>query len=247
MIKRTILTSLILIAFAFAYPYLITTSAFAASDCEILQGYPNAPTSAPPPPCVAMGGSGINGLSLPPNLQPCPGAPAGYFKMPEATDGSYIFETPKRCGSKELIGMIYTVAKAWKHKYPSGKLELNDLTAGAPHNSHKYGIGVDMNATTNGKDHTADMSMGNYNRKDTIVLGKMFVDTNILAQIWYNDQAVNNEVLTYAKSTGKSSLFKSTAACPECNEKHGGMNPLSGHDNHFHVDVARAYLPVYAP
>ncbi len=116
------------------------------------------------------------------------------------------------------------------------------------HGSHFWGIAVDMDATTNGSDWVAEMTNGNYNRDATAELGKMFVDTGRIAEIWYNDISVNREVLDYAKGPPeKSSMFKPTQACPECGPNHGGMLPLELHDTHFHVDIDREYLPDWGP
>lgn len=218
------------------------------SNCWITKvGNPTDPSPTWPPECQSTNtGSGIQ---YPPNLQKCPGAPDGYYKMPDATDGSYKFySTPNHhCGSKELIGVLYTVAKNWKQKYPQGWLDIGDMNA-AGHASHKWGIASDINAHPRPDKIAANMTLGNYDQAATIVLGKMFVDTDMLAEIWYNDAKVNSEVLKYAKGPPeKSSLYKPTKACTECSKDVGGMRPLPLHDNHFHVDIDRDYLPDYLP
>ena len=212
-----------------------------------------------PATCPSTGGLGIEGVETPPNLECKPDNDplAGYCKMPNSTDDSYRFGDPschgQHWGSKELISILYTVAKNWKSKYSKGYLILSDLTA-AGHESHGWGIAVDMDATTDGVDCAANYINGwrscappKFNRTATVELGKMFVNTGILAQIWFDDASVDSEVLDYARSTGKSSLFKSTEACPECGPDHGGMRTLGGHDNHFHVDVDRPYLKTWLP
>ncbi len=219
-------------------------------SCVITKvGAPKGPPPALPVECMGTGTDipGAGGIEYPPNLK-C--KTDGYCQMPKSTDGSYAFEAPtcdgQHWGSKDLIGTLYTVAKRWKQKYPKGRLNIGDLNASG-HKSHFFGIAVDMDATTDGKDAVADMTRGGYNREATTELGKLFTDTDQIAEIWYNDQVVNKAVLKYAKDTGKSSFYKPTDACPECSSSLGGMRPLVAHDNHFHVDVKRKYLKNWGP
>lgn len=192
-----------------------------------------------PPGCS----NGIDGIEIPPSLIAHPSI-AGYFKMPPSTDDSYrIYACENRTwGSQELIGVLHTVAKNWRQKYPQGFLYIGDLNA-TGHASHNIGIANDLSASTNGSDCVAnydnydnDLTCGtsNYNREATIELGKMFVDTGIVLNIWYNDPEVNNAVMEYAKQTGKSpKLFDSPKNSPSV----PGMRNQPGHANHFHLDI----------
>lgn len=205
------------------------------SNCVITKV--GAPAGEPvlPPECqTSSGGGPIAGLETPSNLE-C--KPDGYCKMPNPTDGSYAFEAPscsgQHWGSKELISVLYTVAKNWKAKYPQGRLNIGDLTASG-HKSHFWGRAVDLDATTNGSDAVADYTRGGYNREATIELGKMFANTNQVLNIWYNDQAVNNAVLAYSKEGHSQGMV---------------MMYQDFHDNHFHLDVKQTpeKLPYWSP
>jgi hypothetical protein len=212
----------------------------AKSNCVITKiGNPGDQKPALPPECQT---GGIDGVEVPPNLE-CKAD--GYCKMPDAIDGSHQIYScvNNRWGSKELVSALYTVARNWKSKYPDGYLLIGDLNA-AGHASHNIGIANDVYAMTkddecvgNYDDNDKNYSCGssNYNRDATIELGKMFVNTNIVLNIWYNDPEVNAAVMEYAKSTGKSPrLFDSPKNSPTV----PGMRPQPGHANHFHLDVS---------
>lgn len=162
------------------------------------------------------------GLATPPNL----GAPnaMGYYRLPPSTNGAYRIYSGecRQYGSLELIQVIYTVAQRWKELYPDGYLWIGDLNGGYPHRTHKWGVAVDLDATTNGRDWAGDFTKGNYNEPATIVLGKLFIDTDKTLNIWYNDEDVNAAVRAYAKETGLSLR---------------SMKWVKGHDNHFHLDT----------
>ncbi|HUQ85566.1 MAG TPA: hypothetical protein VM077_04535 [Candidatus Limnocylindrales bacterium] len=193
-----------------------------------------------PPECqTAVGPIGPNGLITPPGLA-C--RDDGYCKMPESDDGSYRLITSGDClyGSKELITVLYSVAKTWKQKHSGGYLFINDLNGpNPPHSSHKWGRAVDLVATTDGADRVADMTgnFGPYNRPATVELGQIFAATDQVVNIWYNDQPVNNDVLEFVndpKGSGRSSGMV--------------MMQQKGHENHFHLDVKLdPYLPVWQP
>lgn len=230
--------SLVSLAVALCLFFAFAPNAFAqqtfTSNCVITkignpQGGPNLP-----PECASP--VGPDGIIYPPGMVEHPTRP-GYFQFPLPTDGSYRFEAPscrgQHWGSKELIGVLYTVAQRWKQQYPEGRLNIGDLNA-TGHKSHNWGRAVDMDATTNGRDWVGDYTKGNYNREATIELGKKFADTNLILNIWYMDQAVNNAVLAHARGTNRSSgmVMKSVAA----------------HDNHFHVDInLKPLLPYWVP
>jgi murein endopeptidase len=127
--------------------------------------------------------------------------------------------------------VLYTVAQRWKAAHPKGWIYLGDMNA-AGHKSHRWGVAADLEATTNGTDWVADMTKPSYNRAATIELGKMFVDTGKLKNIWYNDTAVDQAVIAYAQSMHLPLTQ---------------MMPISGHDNHFHVDVTTPRGPQYEP
>jgi hypothetical protein len=210
-------------------PIALVFGQTAQSNCVITKiGAPD-PATLPnlPQGCTQPGQhTPLDGLLSPPNLIPHQ-TRAGYYQLPPVSpDNSYDVYTcdNQLWGSKELIDVLYTVAKRWKQKYPGGYLYIGDLNASG-HASHKWGRAVDLEATTNGTDMVADFTekFGPYNRVATVELGKMFVDTNLVKHIWFNDVSVNSEVLKYASDTGRS--------------KNMLMQPITGHDNHFHLDI----------
>lgn len=166
--------------------------------------------------------------------------PDGYCKLPDPTDGSYEkYSCANRYwGSKELVSVLYSVAKRWKQAHPQGYLYIGDLNASG-HASHKWGRAVDILATTDGKDYVADWSLahGPYNRAGTIEFGKMLADTDMVQNIWFNDGTANEAVLAYAND-------------PAGKNRSAGMvmQPISGHDDHFHLDIKLdPFLAVYTP
>lgn len=160
----------------------------------------------------------LNGVQPPPNL----GSPnsQGYYQMPDSPQpaGLYGFNggTPpaQRCGTKELVSVIYTVATNWKSRYPDSMILVGDLNA-AGHASHENGTDVDI--------YTSNKSAANTSgdRNKSIELGKMFIDTGIIKFIFYNDTTVQQAVNDYASSKGLP----------------GRMQSWSGHENHFHVRI----------
>jgi hypothetical protein len=189
------------------------------------------------PPHCQVSALPIEGLISPPNLTQHTSY-QGYFQLPPVSDdNSYDVYTcdNQLWGSKQLIDVLYTVAKRWKQKYPEGYLYIGDLNASG-HASHKWGRGVDLEATTNGTDMVADFTenFGPYNHGATIELGKMFADTDMVKHIWFNDVSVNRAVLDHASTTGRS--------------KEMVMQPITGHDNHFHLDInLEPLLQVWEP
>jgi hypothetical protein len=221
MVKRFTLSIIIIVASLFIVPYFSTTQAV-MSNCVIVNVNIDGTPQNLDPRCA----TGINGLQLPPGMGPENPAHKGYFQLPypDSPNGSYkSYACANHAwGSKELISVLYTVAEAWKKKYPQGWVNIGDMTA-VGHKSHMWGRAADLDATTNGKDLAADFTKGNYNREATIELGKLFVDTDQVLHIWFNDQSVNSAVLEYSRQTGKSAGMV--------------MHPIVKHDDHFHLDV----------
>ncbi len=170
-------------------------------------------------------------LQSPPNLGKENRKRPGYYQMPPSTDGAYIFNGGtcpiQRHGSKELIQVLYTAAQKWKEE-TDGEIVIGDLNGGEPHKSHKWGIGVDLSATTGDGKGAAAMNgvRGKYSKDATIKLGKIFLDTDKVKNIWYMDRDVNAKLLEYAKANDKSLQ---------------SIRPLSGHDTHFHIDISDTY------
>ncbi len=180
------------------------------------------------------------GLLVPPNLTAHTTYPKYYQLPPISPDNSYDVYTCDNhlWGSKELVSVLYTVSKRWKQKYPAGLLYIGDLNA-TGHASHKWGRAVDLEATTNGTDMVADFTgkFGPYNRAATVELGKMFAETNMIQNIWFNDVSVNSEVLAFVNDPAHTNRSKGMV-----------MQPITGHDNHFHLDVQLdPFLDVWEP
>ncbi len=164
--------------------------------------------------------SSSEGLMQPPNLGPEVGN--GYYRMPDAPNGEYIFSpnTPpnERCGSKTLINTIYTVAVNWHKKYPTSRVRIGDLNAPA-HASHKNGIDVDI--TT--EDFSAADTSGDQNKSKE--LGRLFANTGVIKLIFYNDSAVESDFNNYVQEKGLS----------------GNMQYWPNHEDHFHVRILDSY------
>ncbi len=168
----------------------------------------------------AASGPTVEGITYPPNLAGAING-TGYYTMPESDPaGLYVFSGNDRCGSKELVGTIYTVAQQWAKTYPGSTLRIGDLNAGSGHVSHKKGVDVDITVT----DRSAANVSGDRNK--SIQLGKWFIDTGIIKMILHNDTAVQTAVNEYAKSVGKPGVMKYWA----------------GHDTHFHVRISDEYV-----
>lgn len=220
MIKRTFFVSLVTFTFTVLFFFIFTQSAQAVtSNCVIVNINIQGTPANLPPNCNS--GVGAEGITYPPNIT-CKSD--GYCLMPVSS-----IPAPKelytlyacsnqRYGHKDLVGVLNTVAIRWKEKYPNGKLWIGDLNASG-HKSHNIGRAVDIYGDIDGKRRVAQMS----NDTETIELGKMFVDTNLIENIWYNDQAVNAAVLKYARDTNRSTGLV--------------MKYIAGHDDHFHVDI----------
>jgi hypothetical protein len=169
-------------------------------------------------------------IIYPPNLaEPIS---SGYYLLPQAPNSEYhIYSCPaRRYGKKELIGVIYTVAKQYKERFPDSQVHVGDLNAGAPHSSHRWGIAVDLDACCSPR--AADYTKGNYSREATVELGKLFVSTNLIKNIWYCDEAVNQAVLAYARQNNLSLVQ---------------MKCIKGHADHFHIDINIPRGPESAP
>jgi hypothetical protein len=172
---------------------------------------------------ASSGDSGIDGVECPPNLGGPDPARNDYFQLPKNPDAySSYSSSNNQYGSKELVCVVYTVGKALKAKYPGASLHIGDMNA-AGHKSHFWGIAMDLVALNNGSIFAADNTKSGYNKQATVDLGKLFVDTGIIQNIWWcgTDGSIE-EIRAYAESKG-------TPINIRC---------ISGHNNHFHVDIS---------
>ncbi len=191
---------------------------------------PPADTSSPSNGCPSTGTGNIERVECPNEgtaglgLETKQVGDTTYYKLPDAPNGEYaIYATEKRrFGKKELVCAIYTVAKAYKAKYDGqSKVSVGDLNASG-HKSHNGGIAVDIDAP--GKLYAADHTKGNYSSEATVDFGKLWVDTGLVKNIWWcqpSGDTSTQQIIDYANAQGKPI----------------NMQCLSGHDNHFHVDI----------
>ncbi len=182
-------------------------------------GTPDGSGGSPPP--------SAGSLNYPPNLGNADSL--GYYQMPIALNGEYIFNggtcAAQRYGKRELTGVIYTVALNWKDKYPDSRLMVGDLNASG-HASHANGIDVDIfTSNRSGADVRGS-------KERNIELGKMFVNTKLIDMIFFNDSQVNAAVTAYARQNNLPLTV---------------MKSWPGHDDHFHVRIAAPKGPQYTP
>ena len=175
------------------------------------------------PDTSADAGITIDGITYPPNLT---GPLAhGYWRMPTtaAPDGTYVWSPgaplAERCGSKTLVGVIYTAAVAYKAAYPDSAVRVGDLNAAPTHKTHNVGIDVDITTANRDAARMRSIGGGADTVQRSIALAKMFLATGQIRWIYYNDPAVQTAVNTYAAGNGLA----------------GRMKTVSGHQDHFHV------------
>lgn len=183
------------------------------------------------------GGSNVSldGVTCPENLEAHP-TQSGYYKMPDAPNGEYtIYSTEaRRYGSKQLVCVLYSVGMAYAQIYGPGKsiLYIGDLNASG-HKSHYKGVAVDVDAgcpeagCKAAADHTGN-AQGTYDSQATKDLAKLFIDTGVIKNIWW---CPTDDSLDYAKSYA-TSIGKPLV----------GAKCISGHDNHFHVDISDEFI-----
>lgn len=179
----------------------------------------------------------VGEIVYPPNL----GKPnsLGYYQMPEPQNGEYVVYScsARRYGKKEMIGVLFTVALNYKAKFPASRLRIGDINA-AGHKTHNHGTAVDINETIGGvKGPAANFKPDNVHlnpehdevaRQRTIELGKLFLNTKLIRNIWYDDPSVTQALLAYAHANNIP--------------VEGQIKPLFydgayHHGNHFHVDL----------
>lgn len=181
---------------------------------------------------VPAGGLPTGQLLMPGNLGSINSL--GYVQLPPSGNGAYqIYACPgRRYGKPQLIAALVTVANRWKQLYPKGWLWIGDLNA-AGHKSHKWGVAVDLSATTNGKDSVANYQKSNYNRRATVQLGILFLETGIAKNIWYDDVTVDSQLLRYAQDR----KLKTELIMPQ----------RPDHEDHMHWDINVPHGPVHMP
>lgn len=174
----------------------------------------------------------LPGVECPANLEAHP-TRTGYYKMPEAPNGEYSFNggTPEsqRWGSQQLVCATYSVALAYAEAMEGkSKVIVHDLNA-TGHESHNTGVALDVSAGGElaAANHT-DSRQGTYDTAATILLGKLFIDTGALKNIWWCEPSDGSlgALIEYAQNKGTPFV---------------GAKCLSGHKNHFHIDLKDEY------
>ena len=203
--------------------------------------YIEQPTS---PPIITT--NPVTGIVNPPNL----GSPnsLGYYLLPVSTNGSYQNGGWGTCeshkwGSKELIGVITTVADRWHLKYASSKFVVGDLSgmslASGTYCGHQtHGVGINFDLMPSGSPKFCETSAS---VEVNIELGKMFLDTGIVDRILIGGvgepssaTTVRNAWKDYANSKGL--YYESTVP--------SGISHLT----HCDIRIASKYaLPEWRP
>lgn len=185
-------------------------------------------------------GEELGDLKCPANLEAHP-TESGYFRMPASAPNSeytVYSAVSRRWGSRELICVVHTVALAYNDAMQGkSKLRIGNLNTppGRPSRSHRWGVGIDVSAAGEIQAASHNKSWkGRYSKDATVTLGKLFVDTGKIKNIWWcppGDSSIQ-EIKQYAESKGTPINIK-------C---------ISGHSDHFHVDLKDEYrLQAYSP
>lgn len=175
----------------------------------------------------------------------------GYYQLPPPVGDEYDRRDGDECSwaNVELLKLVNQTAIRWKAKYPDSRVQTWNFNASGGHASHQNGIDVDI-AITN--ESAANMCSAFYDQPGTcggglsegacrsIELGKMFLESNIVQMIFYDDQDVDNAIMAYARDAGKTNFIIA--------EPWGTQACGAGHHNHFHVRILDDYrLPTYLP
>lgn len=165
-----------------------------------------------------------------------------YYRMPTAPNGEYDFYNPKvtphnlqptpdttgtdekqRCGSLQLVNMVYKVSQQWQATYgkDGSHITVGDLNS-AGHLSHDQGVDVDIRTSNVSAANLANANRYPYLRARSVQLSKWLIDGGARL-ILYNDRAIHDEVNAYARSKGITG--------------YNLMQPSPSHDEHFHVRI----------
>ncbi|MDX1607735.1 MAG: hypothetical protein R3251_00795 [Candidatus Spechtbacterales bacterium] len=119
----------------------------------------------------------------------------GYYAMPDSLDGAYekITYPYGWCGSRELIGVLYTAIQDFHEVYPDVVIKIGELNAPG-HIEHKRGV-------------TADIA-GWHGNAQAVELGKALLDTGRINYIIHRDRSVNAELETYAQDIGETDVMR---------------------------------------
>ncbi len=150
-----------------------------------------------------------------------------YYQLPPSPNYD-IYTCPGRTyGLPEMLAVLNTVGKAYNRTYPDGKLYIGDINA-TGHKSHNWGVAVDIVTT----DMDSMMDSASYNPERAKALARMFVATNKIKNIWFCDESVTEDALSFARQNNYS---LENAYC------------IEGHYDHFHVDITTERGDWYTP
>ncbi|HVF69809.1 MAG TPA: transglycosylase SLT domain-containing protein [Xanthomonadales bacterium] len=130
--------------------------------------------------------------------------------------GEHATPPEERFGNSDLVGTVYTVARAYQAKYKDSYLLIGDLNAPG-HDSHKSGIDVDIYLPDTG----LKISSKNYDKDRAVDLGIMLMKTGKMDLIFFNDDYVIEKVNQFAIENGLS----------------GRMEKSPKHEVHMHARI----------
>jgi hypothetical protein len=190
---------------------------------------------------TCLGGM-LDGIECPATMEAHPTEP-GYFRMPEAPNNEYLVYSiaSRRWGSQEMVCALHSVALAYYEAMAGkSKLRIGNLNTpfDKPSRSHRWGVANDHSGfgEIQAASHVVP-EKGTYSKEATVLLGKLWVDTEILSNIWWcpppGDTSIQ-EILDYAQETQGGI--------------EGQIKCVAGHKDHFHVDIKREFrLHIYSP
>ena len=182
----------------------------------------------------------------------------GYYQMPPSEDGTY-YGNPNgngnnrgtiaelaatggkdaACGKKELIQVIYSVAKRWKAAHVNTTFRVGDLNggcinSGVCHDTHDYGVDVDITVS-------GGATSASYNDAASIELAQMFIDTGAVTGIVFdgNPELIRtvNEYFWDTQGDKLTAWNPHFSGCRTGPCTRNFMRTIGGHDGHFHVHI----------
>lgn len=205
-----------------------------------------AQSATPPPPGSVGGGGGagancevpvVEGLECPAAMRPHPTV-ADYFLMPDAPNGEYVANRAenRRWGSRELVCALHTVGMNYfREMNGTSRLIIGNLNTpyGRPSVSHRWGTANDQWA--DGDVQAATTVMGRYDEDATITLGRMWVQTGILQDIWWCPPDASSEPQANGRTQVEIRNLASGAG------QTVDIHCIDGHRDHFHVNILDAH------
>lgn len=167
-----------------------------------------------------------SGLNLGPSGTHKGGVSGNYtqYQLPNAEYYNKYSSGEYQWGRQELVETIYQVAKRFNTAHPNVKISVGDMdAANGSHVSHRNGVDVDISGCP-----LMISCGGSYDKNLSLELMKMFLDSNNIDLIIYEDPYVQNAGLEYIKANH----LKGTIM----NAPQAGV-AVGSHTNHFHVRI----------